>query len=317
MGWISNISSRLLLDFEVTFKTSPASPTAISLPFNTCDLKETQQPQQSKIIGAGRHSAKPYYGNKSVAGNLTGPIDLIAIGYVLKMVFGAPTTTGSEPTYTHTFKVGASTPSFLLEKGWPSDSKYYLYNGCKAGGFSINFGGNGELIYTVPIIGAKETYWATPYQVTPTTDVSKPATLLHNCDAVVSEGGTQSTTLEECSFDFKNNPEMGYGLSGGGEATAAGEGVPDVSCKVKGMFDGDTLIAKGRTHVKSSLGVVLTSGTYSLGAYCDELEYSHESPAIDGPGGAHLNLSAIGYYQNDVDASDIRFVLINSQATYP
>ncbi|MEW6378069.1 MAG: phage tail tube protein [bacterium] len=316
MGWASNASSQLLLDFETAFKTPPVSAAAIKLPFGSCDLKVDQKPQSSTILGAGRHAARPFYGNKTVTGNLTGPVDLIAIGYILKMVFGAPTTTGSSDPYTHTFKIGALTPSFLLEKGWPNESRFYLYTGCKAGGFSISFGGNGELRYTVPIIGAKEEYSASSYQESPTVDVSRPATIFHNCDAAASEGGSAIDTLEEISFNFQNNTVMGFGLAGSGEGTIAGEGTPALEGKIKGMFDADTLIAKGRNHTKSSLSVTCTLGTHSIAFLADELEYSHESPAIQGPGGAYLDLSFIGYYQNAAAASDFRVILINSQASY-
>ena len=316
MGWASNANSQLLLDFETAFKTPPLTAAAIKLPFSSCDLKVDQKPQGSAILGAGRHAARPFYGNKSVAGNLTGPIDLIAIGYILKMVFGAPTTTGTDSPYTHTFKIGVDTPSFLLEKGWPDENKYYLYSGCKAGGISIGFGGNGQLRYTVPIIGAKEEYSSSSYQETPTTDVSKPNTVFHNCDAAAREGGSMIDTLEEVSFNFQNNTVMGFGLAGTGEGTVAGEGTPGIDGKIKGMFDVDTIISKGRDHIKSSLSVTCTAGTYSIGFLTAELEYSHESPAINGPGGAYLDLSFIGYYHNAEAASDFHVVLVNSQASY-
>ncbi|MEW5803724.1 MAG: phage tail tube protein [bacterium] len=315
MAWISNANSQLLLDFETAFKTNPVSAAAIKLPFNTCDLKVDQRPQQSATLGAGRHAGQPFYGNKPVTGNLSGPVDLIAIGYVLKMVFGTPTTTGTGP-YEHAFKIGASAPSFLLEKGWPNDSKFYLYNGCKATGLQIGFGGNGQLVYTVPIIGAKEAYSSSSYQETPTSDVSKPATIFHNCDAVASEGGTPTDTIEQLQINFANNSVMGFGLAGNGEGTIASEGQPSLTGTIKGMFDVDTIISKGRNHATSSLDVLLESGTSSIEFICDEVQYSHESPPVDGPGGAYLNLSFVGFYYNASAASEFRVVLTNSQASY-
>jgi len=316
MGWASNANGQLLLDFETSFKTAPLSPAAIKLPFNSCDLKVNQKPQQSNILGAGRHAAKPSYGSKSITGNLTGPLDLIAIGYILKMVFGSPDTTGTESPYTHTFKIGAGTPSFLLEKGWPDENKYYLYNGCKAGGFSVGFGGNGQLQYTVPIIAAVEAYSGTSYQATPATDVSKPETVFNNADAAAREGGSQIDTLEQVSFNFQNNSVMGFGLNGTGEGSMASEGAPTIEGALKGMFDVDTIISKGRDHIKSSLSVTCTASAYSIAFQAAEVEYSHESPPISGPGGAYLDLSFIGYYHDAELASDFIVVLVNSQASY-
>jgi hypothetical protein len=275
-----------------------------------------QKPQGSGFLGAGRHAARPFYGNKAVAGSLSGPIDLTAIGYILKMIFGAPTTTGVEAPYTHTFKIGTATPSFLLEKGWPNENKYYLFTGCKAGGLSIGFGGNGQLRYTVPIIAAKEEYSSSSYQEEDLIDVSRPATIFHNCDAAASEGGSAINTLEEVSFNFQNNTVMGFGLAGSGEGTVSGEGAPGIDGRIKGMFDVDTIISKGRDHIKSSLSVSCTSGAYSISFLTSELEYSHESPAINGPGGAYLDLSFMGYYHDAEAASDFQVVLVNSQPSY-
>jgi len=316
MGWVSNANSQLLLDFETVFKTPPLTPAAIKLPFSTCDLKVDQKPQSSTVLGSGRHAARPFYGSRSVTGNLTGPVDLVAIGYILKMVFGAPATTGSDNTYTHTFKIGSGTPSFLLEKGWPADNKYYLYSGCKATGFSISFGGHGELRYTVPIIGAKEEYGSSSYQEPAAIDVSRPSMIFHTSDAAASEGGSAIDTLEEISFNFQNNTIMGFGLAGHGEGTIAGEGTPTIEGRIKGMFDADTIISKGRDHITSSLSVTCTANAHSIAFLSAELEYSHESPAIQGPGGAYLDLSFVGYYHASEIASDFHVVLVNSHPSY-
>jgi hypothetical protein len=318
MGWVSNANGRVLIQKEVTYKTAPTGTgiAAIAMPFNSCDLKVDQKPQQSNILGAGRHAGRPFYGNKAITGNLTGPVDLIAIGYILKMVFGAPTTTGSASPYTHTFKVSSSTLSFLLEKGWPIENKYYLYLGCKAMGLQIGFGGGKQLQYTIPIIAASETYSGSSYQDTPTTDVTKPTTVFFEQSVTVTEGGSPSTELSEIQLNIGNGSVMGFGLGGASEGTVASEGSPTVDGTIKGLFANDTIIAKGRTKTESSLSVILTASAYSLTLAVDELEYSHESPAINGPGGALLDLSFIGYYQNDSDASEIRAVLVNSQASY-
>ncbi|MCL6583042.1 MAG: hypothetical protein K6U11_05315 [bacterium] len=316
MGWATNASSQVLLDFEPAFKTLPASAAAIRLPFNSCDLRVEQKPQASSLLGAGRHAAKPLYPNKAVSGNLVGPLDLIAIGYILKAVFGAPTTTGSSDPYTHTFKIGSATPSFLLEKGWPDENRFYLYRGCKAAGFSISFGGGGQLRYRLSIIAAKEEYRESSYQEPPASDLSRPAIIFNNCDAAATEGGSAIDTLEEISFNFQNNTVIGFGLVGSGEGTIASEGAPALEGRIRGLFDADTLIAKGRSHTKSSLSVTCTHGAHSISFLADEIEYSHESPAIEGPGGAYLDLSFIGYYQSAVAASDFRVVLVNGQASY-
>ncbi len=318
MSWISNVRARILMQFETTFKVSPTGTgiAAITLPVNTCTLRINQDPQPTNLLSAGRHASQPFYGDKVINGDLTGPLDLLAIGHILKAIFGVPTTTGSASPYTHTFKIGNTTPSFLIEKGWRDENKYYLYNGCKATGFTLNIA-KGQPQYTLPIIGAVETYSASSYQDSPTTDLSKPAVIFDIQDiSAVTEGGGAITTLEEFSINFVNNPQLGYGLGLGGVATVVSEGVPAITGRIKGLFDGDTLPAKGRNKTESALTVVFTSGSYSLAFYIDELKYGQQSPVVDGPAGAMIDLPFLGYYQDAAAASEFRAVLINSQASY-
>ncbi len=321
MGWASNACSQVLIDWEVSYKTphTGSGISSIKLPFNSCSLQMQGKPQPVNVLGAGRNIAEPFYGNKSVTGNLTGSVDLIAIGYILTAVFGVPTTTGSGSPYTHTFKIGNSTPSFILEKGWTDEARYYLYTGCKANGFSVTINQQGQFQYSVPIIAATEDYSGTSYQASPTTDVSKPTKIFNVQDvSSVSEGGSPVTNIDEITFNFGNGSTIGFGLGSGGEGTVAAEGGPTFNGTIKGMFTADTgsPFAKGRDQTESSLSVVLTSSTNSLTFFSDELKYSQESPPIDGPAGAMFSNSFEAFYQNAAGASAFRAVLINTQASY-
>ena len=216
--------SQVVIDWETVYKADPSPIAGIKLPFTSCDMKCDAKPQKTTLLGSTRQPTLPFYGNKNVAGSLKGFCDSISIGHILKMCLGVPVTTGTGP-YTHTFKIGSTTPSFVLEKGITAISTYYKYNGCKANGFSLTLTENGKFEYTISIVAAKETYSATPYQATPTTDLTHPSIIYDAQDIAVTEGGVSCTTLEEVSFNFSDNPVIGFGLGSGGEASVAGEGL--------------------------------------------------------------------------------------------
>lgn len=313
--WASNPNCQVLLDFETTFKTDPVTPAAIQLPINSNDLKVDQVPQPTNLIGAGRHSSAPWFGNKAMSGTLTGPVDLIAIGYILKMAMGAPATTGSGP-YVHTYKIPSSLPTFLLDKGWTDVAKYYKANGCVANGITFTFNETSQFLYSVPLLGAKETPGTSPYNGSPT-DLSRPSKIFDLQDVSdVSEGGSPVVTLEELSFNLANNSVFGYGLGSGGEATLKADGLPAVTGRLRGMFTDDTILAKARAKTESSLSITLTEGSYSLVISADELKYSQQAPAIAGPAGVYLDLTFLAYYQDDADETDLKIVLTNSQDSY-
>lgn len=318
MSWATGARAQVLIDWESSYGVAPTGSAiaAIKLPFTSCDLKDTSKPQKSVILGGGRTVAPPFYPNTNFSGALAGFCDSIAIGYILRAVFGAPTTTGSASPYTHTFKIGTTTPSFVLDKGSPDIPYYYLYKGCKAMGFSITLAQNGQFAYNVPLICASQTPGSSPYDVTPNVDVSKPTVTFDAQDLAITEGGGAITTLDQLVFNYMNNSVVGFGLGGGGSATVAGEGNPSIDGSIKGMFDGNTIIAKGTAKTESSLVATMTRGTVSLALAVDELFYSRETPPISGPGGMYLDLTFEGCYINAAAASAFRAVLINGQASY-
>jgi hypothetical protein len=317
MSWATGARSQVRIDWESVYGTAPTGSAiaSILLPFTSVDLKDTSKPQKTNILGGGRNVAPPFYPNTAFSGALAGFCDSIAIGYILKAVFGAPTTTGSV-NFTHTFKIGATTPSFILEKGHPEIPYYYVYKGCKAMGFSVSLAQNGQFTYNVPLICASQTPSATSYDATANYDVSKPTVIFDAQDLAVTEGGGAITTLESLSFNYTNNSVVGFGLGGGGSATVAGEGNPTIDGAIKGMFDGNTLIAKGYGKTESSLVATMTRGAVSLTLAVDELFYSRETPPISGPGGIYLDLAYEGCYINAAAASAFRAVLVNTQASY-
>jgi hypothetical protein len=318
MSWATGARSQVVIDFESVYGTAPTGSAiaGIKIPFTSCDLKDTSKPQKTVILGGGRNVAPPFYPNTNFSGALSGFCDSIAIGYILKAVFGAPTTTGSALAYTHTFKIASTTPSFILEKGSPDIPYYYLYKGCKAMGFSVSLAQNGQFTYNVPLICASQTPSGTAYDATPNIDVSKPTVIFDAQDLAVTEGGSGITTLDSLSFNFMNNSLVGFGLGGGGSATVAGEGNPTIDGAIKGMFDGNTLIAKGYGKTESSLVATMTRSAVSLTLAVDELYYSRETPPISGPGGIYLDLAYEGCYINAAAASAFRVVLVNTTASY-
>ncbi len=284
------------------------------MPFLTCTLTPDQPPRQSNILGAGRQSAQPFFGLKPCLGELTGPLDLVAIGYILRCVFGDPTTTGSNP-YTHVFTHGASTPSFLVDKGFMTLGQYYLFNGCKAKGMLIKLMEDKQLAYSLLIMGAKETPGEAAYQETPTTDVSSPETIFGISDvSVMLEGGLTNTEIDELEIRFMNNSQIGFGLAESGEGSGACEGSIGIEGRIRGLFVSDDLLLKGREHTDNSLSITFAVGSYSLKIEISELQYNHNSSIVDGPGGAYVDLLFVGYCQNNDDTYKI--TLVNGHESY-
>jgi hypothetical protein len=315
MAQLKGYKTQMLLDWEDVYATDPSSAAALKIPFNTEDMVEAQPNQHAATIRNNRNPAKPFKGNKDVTGTVVVPVDLKAIGLWLKGLFGSPTTTGSVSPYTHVYKIGDTIPSFLLDIGHTDGTLYYKYNGCKVNTFAMTVGGDGELISNVGIIGAKETKGTSAYDPSPT-DYGSAADRFENFEASAEEGGSAITYLTEFSFNIDNRCTPAYCIGDAGVKSALTENEPMITGTITGLFQDDTLLAKGRADTESSLSIILTDGVYSLTFYFPEITYNHNKPPVNGPEGILLSLDFEAYYNDDASASAVVATLVNNIASY-
>jgi hypothetical protein len=86
--------SQVVIDFETAYGNDPAGPAGILVPFNyPFNLAGSRGIKNANNTNRGRRDgAMPFYGNFDVKGDITIPIDQIALGYWLRALLGAPTT---------------------------------------------------------------------------------------------------------------------------------------------------------------------------------------------------------------------------------
>lgn len=152
--------------FETTYGTPPASGYK-KLPFVSSALGEEQNLIESDLLGLGREPLPPSKDVANNEGDVVVPVDLRNFGYWLKLLLGAPTTTGTGP-YTHTFVSGAlSLPSMAIEIGLPDVPSYGMNFGARANSMSIQMQRSGLLNATMGLIAQGETRAASSGAGTP------------------------------------------------------------------------------------------------------------------------------------------------------
>ena len=315
MSWLKGYKTQMLLDWEDTYGDDPSAAAAYKVPFNTEGLTQGQPNQHAATIRNNRNPTKPFHGNKDATGTIVLPADLRAIGLWLKGAFGSPTTTGSTDPYTHTFKIGDSIPSFLLDIGHIDGTIYYKYNGCKVNTFAMTIGGDGELVANVGVIAAKETKGVAAYDAAPT-DYSSVTTRFENFEASASEGGSSIAYLTEFAFELNNGLTPAYCIGDAGTKSDLSENLVVVTGSITGLFQDDALLLKGRNHTETSLQIVVTDGSYSLTFNMDELVLDQTKPPVNGPEGLMLTLNYEAYYDDGSDASALKAILVTSVSTY-
>ena len=305
---------QLMLDFETAFGVNPTTAAGKIMPFNSLELVGSQNLIDPATITGTRNPVEPGKGNLSVSGSMTIPMGLKDIGWWLKGMFGAPTTTGTT-NYTHKYKVGNTQPSLVVQKGFTDLGKYMVYNGVKIGTFKLGFGGDAELTASMDLVGATEAINSTTYDAAAT---SVQLQRLNNFQASIKEGGVSVANIlsGEIDLDFGLDSTQ-YVIGKNGTLGDIPEGIIKVSGNIKALFTDTTLLEKGINNTESSLEVAFTiDANNSLTLSIPELIYERKTPPISGPSGVVVDLNWKGYYTDGADASAMVVTLKNSVATY-
>jgi hypothetical protein len=316
MAQARGYKGQVVLDFETAFGVDPASVNGRGMPINSWDVKASRNLNTAQTITGTRNPVQPFQGNVSVTGQAVVPLDLIAFGWWLRGMFGAPATTGSGP-YTHVFKIPDTQPSMVAEKkfDFATAQSYVKQNGIKISSLGLNFGGDGELVANLGIVGAKEAApSATPYDATVT---AVSLNRVNNFQAAILEGGASIATVTDLAMNLEFGLDTGnYVIGGGGQLGDIPEGIIGVSGTLTALYADNTLQAKAAAVAESSLAITLTSGAHSLKFEIPELFYQWNTPGITGPQGVRQELPFQGFLDNAAGASAFIVTLVNAVESY-
>jgi len=304
---------KIQVDFETTFATDPGVPNGRLIAFNSCSIKQSAGVIIPATITGDRKATQPSRGNISIDGDLVIPLDSTPFLLMTKGLLGAPVTTGGGDPYTHTFKVGTSIPSMVIEKMFTDIVQYEKFNGCKVSAMKLTFGGDGELVSTFTIVGAKGAYSGTSYDSTPTSLGALDR--LSNFQGVLKEGGSVISTVLGGEINFDNGLDTSqYCVGNNGARGDIPEGTTKVSGKITALFTDLALITKALNATETSLELTFTSGTHSLAIKVPELYYQRTSPEVPNALGLTLDLAFDGFYNNDADATPLKVVILSPVA---
>lgn len=104
---------------------------------------------QCLVADRNRDPAAPFLDTVTVQGDIVVPVNLVNFGHWLRLLLGAPTTTGTAPNLTHSFGSGAAAlPSQSIEIGYPDAPTYDLRAGasrrCAGDGLPPDSAGEGD-----------------------------------------------------------------------------------------------------------------------------------------------------------------------------
>ena len=310
MGRARGANAKLAAAFESTYGTPPLSG-FMGMPFVSSNLGAEQPLLESDLLGAGRESYDPTYDVVSNDGDVVVPVDVRYIGHWLKLLLGAPSTTGTDP-YTHDFTSGAaSLPSMSIETQMPDTPAYAMGYGLKANQMKIQMQRRGLLNATFSLVGKGEN------APKATADAGTLATALvmsrfAQATGEIKRQGTKLGSIVSADFGFTNNLDKIETIQPDGEIEGADGGTAMATGSLVARFDSLTLAQDATNQAPVALSWSWTLGSYSLELACPRVFLPRVKRPITGPGGvqATFNWQASGdgapaltaTLINDVDA---------------
>lgn len=311
-------NSNIDIDFETTYGTAPEGDWK-RVPVVSFEPGVSQPWERMDVLGlaGGRDEPAPMRGLLTVEPSVEVPMDLVNIGYWLRALMGAPTTTGTT-NRTHVFKSGSSTlPSLSIQHANTqlSANPYMLVTGARANTFEASFRfGEAMQTATVGLVALNANRAATSASGTATSATFAPFT---GAIGTVTRAGTALGRITGASLRFSNGLESIREANRVNAAIAeATPGVTEVTGTVDVRMDSDTLLAdsEGQNAVKLAFGYRVNANqalTFTVeAAYLDRT-----MPGVRGRAGIQATFNFRGAFDGTATCA-LTATLQNQQTAY-
>jgi len=306
-------NSKLALGIETTYATVPGSG-FFGVPFVSSNMGPEQGLIESDLLGNGREKYDPTKDLVVNDGNVVVPVDLRYFGHWLKLLLGAPTTTGASDPYTHTFTSGAETlPSASLETQLPDVPSFEMNYGVRANSMQIGMSPRGLLNATIELIAKGADARAS------TTGAGSLAAALalsrfRQATGSIKRNDVVLGSITEAQISFSNQLDKIETIQADGEIEDADPGQVMVSGSITARYDSLTL------HNDATNGDPLDlEFSWSLGAgktltiTIPRAFLPVVKTPIEGPQGVQSTANFIG---SGDGAASMTAVLVNDVASY-
>lgn len=305
---------------EVTYKSTTSVTKGMLAYYTECSLAASRNNVQPNTISSDRSRPRPGAGNYDISGNLNVELAPETVGFFLRHVLGAPTTTGASAPYTHTFRPKALPTGLIVEKDWTANiaSKVEHFLGCRVGQATIDIPQEGAATLSMQLQGAK---YAIAAAVLDASLADPGHTGWFAPDCTVKVGGSTVTTVKSVQFTVNNNMDGGrYALGSGGERIDLPEGFADVTGSVTAIVSTDLFsgyIDKAVARTDTTLEVILTfgnglggsAGNENLSIKLDHAQIELATPPITSPGGMEVSFTFTSYKSGSTDKGLVAVLL--------
>lgn len=269
--------------FETIYGTVPEDG-FIQLPFISTTLGSEQPLIEDDILGLGRDPADPGRDGISVTGDVVVPIDLRNFPHWLKLLFGAPTTTGVAGAYVHTFGSGSwALPSLSAEIGFPEIPYYPMVSGIRANTLQFQQQRSGLASATIGCIAQGETPATETAAGVPSTAVIER---FNQFQGAIRKDGAALANIVSSSVNYTNNLDPVETVRADGKIDGVDPGKAAMTGSFTARFADTALIDAATTGTPMELEFAFTiSAAKALILTVHRVFLPKPKVGISGPGG--------------------------------
>jgi hypothetical protein len=307
--------AQLAVAFEGTYGTAPASG-FWRMPFGAAGVGAERGLDESELLGYGRDPLAPTRGVTDVSGEVTVPVDVQAIGVWLKALLGAPTTTGAEDPYTHTWSSGAaSLPSLAIERQMPDAAQFGMMAGVKADSLSLSMQRGERVNARITLMGQSETSAGTTQAGSLATDWTVERFLYEH--GKIQREGSDLANIVSAELTYANGLEAVETLRQDSLIAGLDPTMASLTGRLTARFDDGALQTQAEAGGVCTLAFALSRGAgRTLTITAHEVRLTQPRLAVEGPGGVQVTYDWVASL-DAAEAEMASFVLVNDVAGYP
>lgn len=308
------------MDFETTKGVDPVAPKPIYMtPSGETGISATRQTQMDDVIGGDVDSGGEPYGTfNEVSGSTNFPMTYERIGYILKAMFGDPTTSGSGP-YTHTFTSTVDClPTFLFQESGEdcgASTQIDRYNGLMAKSIALSMSPSGDYNVGFSYVGMSHSDSIVDgiTELDETNKITTTSTRIKNEQASLLIDGSTFSVAKDFSFNYDRSTVAENFIGSGVNAGDVYANAPKASGNISSIFD-SALYTKAKNETALSMAMNYTDGTNILKVTLGEVKLSFKRDSKKQGEKYAINADYSAYKSTGSEL--VKVELTNSIATY-
>lgn len=293
MGRARGANAKLAGAFETNYGTPPASG-FIGFPFVRSTLGPEQGLIEDDLLGNGREKYDPTRDVVVNDGQVVVPVDLRYFGHWLKLLFGAPDTTGVGP-YTHVFESGAANlPSMAIETQLPDVPSFEMNYGLRANSLQVGMSRSGLLNATIEMVGKGADDRAST-SAAGALEAALGVSRFRQAVGEIKREGVKLGSIVSAEVSFTNNLDKVETIQPDGEIEDADPAQAMSNGTIVSRYDSLTLYndAVNGAPVELSFGWTLAGG-YSLNFVVPRAFLPRVKTPVEGPNGIQSSANFMG-----------------------